>query len=182
VLFPAAYVHFIVAGKKAYSLTWALQYINLFMINTGYIILAGSALKVREIFGTKYIFSSHLIQFGFFSLMTYFTTDKCFAVIFRLHCSYFIFFFSTKFSFTVIQATYVLFRDDGLLKLPYCIAIAGLVCAMFAICIPHLSALGIWLGFSTVFSLIYIIISFLLSLKDGNNSCLKCLSPQISSG
>ncbi|XP_014496160.1 proline transporter 2 [Vigna radiata var. radiata] len=101
-----------VYGKKVYSLTWALQYINLFMINTGYIILAGSALK----------------------------------------------------------ATYVLFRDDGLLKLPYCIAIAGLVCAMFAICIPHLSALGIWLGFSTIFSLIYIIISFLLSLKDGLQS------------
>ncbi|WVZ07001.1 hypothetical protein V8G54_020347 [Vigna mungo] len=99
-------------GKKTYSLTWALQYINLFMINTGYIILAGSALK----------------------------------------------------------ATYVLLRDDGLLKLPYCIAIAGLVCAMFAICIPHLSALGIWLGFSTIFSLIYIIISFLLSLKDGLQS------------
>ncbi|XP_047172347.1 proline transporter 2-like [Vigna umbellata] len=101
-----------VYGKKAYSLTWTLQYINLFMINTGYIILAGSALK----------------------------------------------------------ATYVLFRDDGLLKLPYCIAIAGIVCAMFAICIPHLSALGIWLGFSTIFSLIYIIISFLLSLKDGLQS------------
>ncbi|QCD98547.1 proline transporter 2-like [Vigna unguiculata] len=101
-----------VYGKKAYSLTWALQYVNLFMINTGYIILAGSALK----------------------------------------------------------ATYVLFRDDGLLKLPYCIAIAGLVCAMFAICIPHLSALGIWLGFSTIFSLVYIIIAFLLSLKDGLHS------------
>ncbi|CAJ1862584.1 unnamed protein product [Sphenostylis stenocarpa] len=99
-------------GKKTYSLTWALQYINLFMINTGYIILAGSALK----------------------------------------------------------ATYVLFRDDGLLKLPYCIVIAGLVCAMFAICIPHLSALGIWLGLSTIFSLVYIIISFLLSLKDGLHS------------
>lgn len=34
------------AGKKAYSLTWGLQYVNLFMINTGYIILAGQALKV----------------------------------------------------------------------------------------------------------------------------------------
>ncbi|KAG4920266.1 hypothetical protein AAZX31_18G031200 [Glycine max] len=99
-------------GKKAYNLTWVLQYINLFMINTGYIILAGSALK----------------------------------------------------------ATYVLFRDDGLLKLPYCIAIGGFVCAMFAICIPHLSALGIWLGFSTVFSLAYIVISFVLSLKDGLQS------------
>ena len=38
----------IMAGRKAYSLTWALQYVNLFMINTGYIILAGSALKVRS--------------------------------------------------------------------------------------------------------------------------------------
>lgn len=35
-----------VAGRKAYSLTWALQYVNLFMINTGFIILAGQGLKV----------------------------------------------------------------------------------------------------------------------------------------
>ena len=48
--FHAAYVHFIlISGKKAYNLTWVLQYINLFMINTGYIILAGSALKVRDL-------------------------------------------------------------------------------------------------------------------------------------
>ncbi|KAL5568939.1 hypothetical protein UlMin_025514 [Ulmus minor] len=96
-------------GRKAYSLTWGLQYVNLFMINTGFIILAGQALK----------------------------------------------------------AVYVLFRDDGALKLPYCIAIAGFVCGLFAICIPHLSALRIWLGFSTFFSLIYIITAFVLSLKDG---------------
>ncbi|KAK7387433.1 hypothetical protein VNO78_28239 [Psophocarpus tetragonolobus] len=99
-------------GKKAYSLTWGLQYANLFMINTGYIILAGSALK----------------------------------------------------------ATYVLFRNDSMLKLPYCITIGGLVCTMFAICIPNLSALGIWLGFSTFFSLSYIVIAFVLSLKDGLQS------------
>ncbi|KAI4299469.1 hypothetical protein L6164_032929 [Bauhinia variegata] len=99
-------------GKKAYSLTWALQYINLFMINTGYIILGGSALK----------------------------------------------------------ATYVLFSDDGQMKLPYCIAIAGFVCAMFAVCIPHLSALGTWLGFSTILSIIYIVVGFGLSLKDGMNT------------
>ncbi|XP_040998960.1 proline transporter 1 isoform X1 [Juglans microcarpa x Juglans regia] len=96
-------------GRKAYSLTWGLQYVNLFMINTGFIILAGSALK----------------------------------------------------------AVYVLFRDDHALKLPYCIVIAGFVCALFAICIPHLSALRIWLGFSTFFSLVYIIIAFVLSLQDG---------------
>lgn len=96
-------------GKKAYSLTWGLQYANLFMINTGFIILAGQALK----------------------------------------------------------AVYVLFGDDHLLKLPYCIAIAGVVCALFAIGIPHLSALRIWLGFSTFFSLVYIVTAFVLSLRDG---------------
>ncbi|KAH9620477.1 hypothetical protein KSS87_017964 [Heliosperma pusillum] len=96
-------------GRRAYSLTWALQYVNLFMINTGFIILAGSALK----------------------------------------------------------AAYVLYRDDDALKLPYCIVIAGIVCGMFAIGIPHLSALRIWLGVSTVLSLIYIVIAIVLSVRDG---------------
>ncbi|PSS33293.1 Proline transporter like [Actinidia chinensis var. chinensis] len=96
-------------GRKAYSLTWTLQYVNLFMINTGYIILAGQALK----------------------------------------------------------AVYVLFRDDGAMKLPYCITISGIVCAMFAIGIPHLSALRIWLGFSTFFSLVYIVVAIVLAARDG---------------
>ncbi|TVU41346.1 hypothetical protein EJB05_14853, partial [Eragrostis curvula] len=96
-------------GRKMYALTWALQYISLFMINIGFIILAGQALK----------------------------------------------------------ATYILFRDDGVLKLPYGIAISGFVCALFAIGIPYLSALRIWLGFSTLFSLMYIVIAFVLSLRDG---------------
>ncbi|KAI5574862.1 hypothetical protein POPTR_010G194600v4 [Populus trichocarpa] len=96
-------------GRKAYSLTWGLQYVNLFMINTGYIILAGSALK----------------------------------------------------------AVYVLFSDDHVMKLPYFIAISGFVCALFAMSIPHLSALRLWLGVSTVFSLIYIVVAFVLSVKDG---------------
>ncbi|XP_010533988.1 PREDICTED: proline transporter 2-like [Tarenaya hassleriana] len=96
-------------GRKAYRLTWGLQYVNLFMINCGYIILAGSALK----------------------------------------------------------AVYVLFREDHAVKLPHFIAIAGLMCALFAIGIPHLSALGIWLGVSTVLSLIYIVVSIVLSVRDG---------------
>ncbi|KAJ6317740.1 hypothetical protein OIU76_013309 [Salix suchowensis] len=96
-------------GRKAYSITWALQYVNLFMINTGYIILAGSALK----------------------------------------------------------AIYVLFSDDHVMKLPYFIAISGFVCALFGISIPHLSALRLWLGVSTVLSLIYIVVAFVLSVKDG---------------
>ncbi|XP_028551135.1 probable proline transporter 2, partial [Dendrobium catenatum] len=99
-------------GRKTYCLTWALQYIHLFMINTGYIILAGQGLK----------------------------------------------------------AIYVLYRDDDALKLPYCVAIAGFVCALFAFGIPHLSALRIWLGFSTFFSLVFIVIASVLSLKDGLNS------------
>ncbi|XP_076934744.1 proline transporter 1-like [Bidens hawaiensis] len=96
-------------GPKAYSLTWVLQYVNLFMINVGYVILAGQALK----------------------------------------------------------AIYVLFRDDDAMKLPYFIAMAGFACGLFAICIPHLSALRIWLGFSTFFSLVYIAIAVALSLRDG---------------
>ncbi|KAL0321885.1 UNVERIFIED_CONTAM: Proline transporter 1 [Sesamum calycinum] len=96
-------------GRKAYSLTWGLQYVNLFMINVGYIILAGNALK----------------------------------------------------------AMYVLFRDDNIMKLPHFIAIAGLACGLFAVAVPHLSALRVWLAFSTLFSLVYIVIAFALALKDG---------------
>lgn len=38
----------VLAGKRAYALTWAMQYVNLFMINVGYVILAGQALKVSS--------------------------------------------------------------------------------------------------------------------------------------
>lgn len=62
----------------------------------------------------------------------------------------------------------MLFRDDHEMKLPYFIAIAGFVCGMFAVCIPTLSALGIWLGFSTVFSILYIVIATVLAFRDGN--------------
>ncbi|XLR26975.1 hypothetical protein HN51_040202, partial [Arachis hypogaea] len=65
---------------------------------------------------------------------------------------------------------YVFNVDDHTKKLPYFIAIAGFVCALFAIGIPTLSALGVWLGFSTLLSLDYIIIAFVLSLKDGLNA------------
>ncbi|XP_044507697.1 probable proline transporter 2 isoform X2 [Mangifera indica] len=99
-------------GRRAYSLTWGLQYVNLFMINTGYIILSGEALK----------------------------------------------------------AAYVLYWDDHAMKLPYFIAIAGFVCAVFAIGIPHLSALGVWLGVSTFFSMVYIVLAILLSVQDGIKS------------
>ncbi|XP_057789026.1 proline transporter 2-like [Salvia miltiorrhiza] len=111
-------------GKKAYALTWGLQYVNLFMINVGYIILAGSALK----------------------------------------------------------AVYVLFRDDNDMKLPYFIAIAGIVCAVFAICIPHLSALRIWLAFSTFFSLVYIVVGFTLALKDGVDTAADYNIPGTKAG
>ncbi|KAL0711040.1 hypothetical protein Bca4012_018018 [Brassica carinata] len=70
-------------------------------------------------------------------------------------------------AFIEMIAVYVLFRDDHTMKLPYFIAIAGLVCAVFAIGVPHLSALGIWLGVSTILSLIYIIVAMVLSVKDG---------------
>jgi len=46
VTFTEIFISF--SGRKAYCLTWVLQYVNLFMINCGFIILAGSALKVRS--------------------------------------------------------------------------------------------------------------------------------------
>lgn len=72
-----------------------------------------------------------------------------------------------KSSVFAFQAAYVLFWDDHAMKLPYFIAIAGFVCALFAIGIPHLSALGVWLGVSTFFSFVYIIVAIWLSLRDG---------------
>lgn len=69
-----------------------------------------------------------------------------------------------------MQAVYVLYRDDNAMKLPYFTAIGGFVCAMFAIGIPHLSALGVWLGLSTIFSLVFIVTAFVLSLIDGKFS------------
>ncbi|MBA0596329.1 hypothetical protein Godav_009861 [Gossypium davidsonii] len=96
-------------GRRAYTITWAMQYINLFMINIGFLILGGSALKA------------------------------CFA----------------------------LFNYEHTMKLPYCIAITGFACTLFAISTPHLSALRVWLGCSTVLSLIYIIVACVLAAKDG---------------
>lgn len=66
-----------------------------------------------------------------------------------------------------MQAVYVLFRDDHVMKLPYFIAIAGIACGLFAISIPHLSALRIWLAISTLFSMVYFSVAIALSLKDG---------------
>lgn len=74
-----------------------------------------------------------------------------------------------------MQAAYVLFRDDHVMKLPYFIAIAGFVCALFAIGIPHLSALRVWLGVSTVLSLVYIIAALVLSIKDGKDHTTSLL-------
>nr|XP_016511967.1 PREDICTED: proline transporter 3-like isoform X5 [Nicotiana tabacum] len=100
---------FMVSGRTAYLLVWALQYANLVLINIGYIIMAGSALK----------------------------------------------------------AFYLLFSDDHQLKLPHFIAIAGFACVPFAIATPHLSALRIWLGVSSLCLLLYLCIAFVLSLEDG---------------
>ncbi|KAK8552835.1 hypothetical protein V6N11_010354 [Hibiscus sabdariffa] len=99
-------------GRRAYTITWAMQYVNLFMINIGFLILGGSALKA------------------------------CFAV----------------------------FNYEHTMKLPYCIAITGFACTLFAISTPHLSALRVWLGCSTVLGLIYIIVSCVLAVKDGINA------------
>ncbi|KAJ8764039.1 hypothetical protein K2173_004929 [Erythroxylum novogranatense] len=99
----------LIYGKKGYYTVWMLQYINLFMINVGLIILAGSAIK----------------------------------------------------------GVYDLLNDDDALKLPYCNIMAGLVCFLFAIMVPHLSALGVWLGLSAFLSTIYVVVAIVVSISDG---------------
>uniref|UniRef100_A0A2P2JN09 Proline transporter 2 family protein n=1 Tax=Rhizophora mucronata TaxID=61149 RepID=A0A2P2JN09_RHIMU len=56
------------------------------------------------------------------------------------------------------------------MKLLYCIAITGFVCFMFAILVPHLSALRVWLGVSTMLTFIYFIVAVFYSIKDGANA------------
>ncbi|KAL5210957.1 hypothetical protein ABZP36_006580 [Zizania latifolia] len=62
----------------------------------------------------------------------------------------------------------MIFDKQSFILFPFfCDSLSGFVCALFAFGIPYLSALRIWLGFSTVFTLIYIVIAFVLSLRDG---------------
>ncbi|KAK7306749.1 hypothetical protein VNO77_44705 [Canavalia gladiata] len=75
----------------------------------------------------------------------------------------------TFFFMSLNKVAYVLFRDDDHMKLPCCIALARFIYIMFAIRIPHLLALGVWLEFSIVFSLAYIVIAVVLSLKIGQD-------------
>lgn len=72
------------------------------------------------------------------------------------------------------QAFYLLFKDDHRMKLAYFIAIAGLACVLFAIAVPTLSSLRVWLAISSAFSLIYLTIVFVLALRDGMHT--KCNS------
>ena len=65
-----------------------------------------------------------------------------------------------------MQALYALLLEESM-KLPHCIAISGFVCILFAIVVPHLSALQAWLVFSTFLSLVYIVTACVLVLKDG---------------
>lgn len=66
-----------------------------------------------------------------------------------------------------MQAIYVLYTADHVMKLPYFIVITGFVCGLFAISVPNLSDLRFSLGLSTLFSLIYIVVAIVLSVRDG---------------
>ena len=69
-----------------------------------------------------------------------------------------------------MQVVYVLSGDDHDMKLPYFTAIGAFICAIFARGLPYLSAVGIWVGFATFLSLIYILTTVVLSLIDGKIS------------
>ncbi|GLJ41097.1 hypothetical protein SUGI_0851270 [Cryptomeria japonica] len=55
------------------------------------------------------------------------------------------------------------------LKLPEFIMISGFTYFIFAFWVPHLSALGMWYGISAFFTVLYIAISMIISIKDGKS-------------
>lgn len=69
-----------------------------------------------------------------------------------------------------IKGIYTMYNNEDALKLSHCITLTGVVCLIFAFSIPHLSALRLWLGVSTLLSLVYVLISIVLSIKDGFNN------------
>ncbi|MFS7953732.1 putative amino acid transporter, transmembrane domain-containing protein [Helianthus anomalus] len=144
-------------GRKAYSLTWVLQYVNLFMINVGYVILAGSLLRYDR--------STQIVDI----LLEVAISTRYFNGSIWL-----VFYLMPALKWEWVKRVGGCTKDDNVMKLPYFIAIVGFVCGLFAICIPHLSALRIWLGFSTFFSLVYIVIAFDLSFRDGIISYSPC--------
>lgn len=74
------------------------------------------------------------------------------------------------------------------LKLPEFIIISGFTYFIFAFWVPHLSAIGMWYGISAFFTVFYIAISMIISIKDGMDmnsnfhfSFNVCLSFQLCS-
>lgn len=120
--------------------------------------------RLHEIGGKRHIRYRDLAGHIYGIKMYYITWTLQYINLFMANIGFIIF------AGQAIKVIYSLYTTETSLKLPYCITIGGLVCIIFAYSVPHLSGLRLWLGVSTVLSLIYIIISIVLSIKDGVNS------------
>lgn len=120
--------------------------------------------RLHEIGGRRHIRYRDLAGHIYGRKMYYITWTLQYINLFMANIGFIIF------AGQAIKVIYSLYTTEALLKLPYCITIGGLVCIIFAYSVPHLSGLRLWLVVSTILSLIYIITSIVLSIKDGVNS------------
>lgn len=120
--------------------------------------------RLHEIGGRRHIRYRDLAGHIYGRKMYYITWTLQYINLFMANIGFIIF------AGQAIKVIYNLYTTEALLKLPYCITIGGLVCIIFAYSVPHLSGLRLWLVVSTILSLIYIITSIVLSIKDGVNS------------
>ncbi|KAK8517141.1 hypothetical protein V6N12_032338 [Hibiscus sabdariffa] len=96
-------------GKKAYLITWILQYINLFMINIGFLIMGGASLKACFVLFTE----DHTMKLpyftgiaGFVCILFAVSTPNLSSLRVWLGCS-------TLLSLTYIVVASVLAANDG---------------------------------------------------------------------
>ncbi|KAK8612310.1 hypothetical protein V6N13_092426 [Hibiscus sabdariffa] len=108
-------------GKKAYLITWILQYINLFMINIGFLIMGGASLKACFVLFTE----DHTMKLpyftgiaGFVCILFAVSTPNLSSLRVWLGCS-------TLLSLTYIVVASVLAANDGIKSPPRDYSIQG---------------------------------------------------------
>lgn len=100
--------------------------------------------RLHQIDGVRYIRYRDLAGYIYGDNMYYFTWALQYANLFMSNIGFIIL------AGEALKAICTLHANEGMIKLPYCITITGIVCSIFAFCIPHLSALGLWLGLNNL--------------------------------
>ncbi|KAJ8759594.1 hypothetical protein K2173_008774 [Erythroxylum novogranatense] len=117
--------------------------------------------KLHELGGRRHI--------RYRDLAGYIYGEKGYYIIWILQ---YLFLFMANIGFIIlagsaIQGVYTVLADGNALKLPYCNIIAGFACFVFAIMVPHLSALANWLRLSAFLTAIYVVVTIAICIRDG---------------